>query len=63
MDISAIFALEEMVAQLKEQGVEIVLVISNKKLKERLFDTGLNKLMAEWQIVPSLDKAMSLIRN
>ncbi len=63
MDISAMFALEEMIAGLKEQGVEIVLVLSNRKLKDRLFESGLNKLLPEAQIVSSLDKAIGLIRN
>ena len=63
MDISAMFALEEMIAGLKEQGVEIVLVISNRKLKDRLFESGLNKLLPESKIVSNLDKAIGLIRN
>ena len=63
MDISAVFALEEMVAQLKEKGVHIILVISTRKLKQRVYEAGLNNFMSKDYIVSSLDKAISLIKN
>lgn len=63
MDISAIFALEEMVAQLKDKGVEIMIVISNRKLKKRLLESGLNKLMSDDKVVSSLDKAIKKIKS
>ncbi len=63
MDISAVFALEEMVAQLKDKGIEIMIVLTNRKLRKRVYEAGLNMLMPENHIVASLDKAIDLIKS
>lgn len=50
LDISAIFALEDIILRLQSQDVEIILVIKNEKVLEQLKNHGIVKQIGEKQL-------------
>ena len=58
MDISAVFALEEMILRLKDKGIQVVLLLNNRKLAGKMFRQGLFNVISRKNIAYDEELAM-----
>ncbi len=58
MDISAIFALEDMIYRLKDKSIIVILIVNNKEVKIQLFKLGLLNIIEKQNIFYTEDKAI-----
>ena len=67
LDISAIFALEDIIIRLQAQKVKIILVINNEELKKQLTDHGIISQIGEDKVffteVAAIDFAKECLKN
>lgn len=65
MDISAVFALEDIICRLKDKDTEVLLVLNNEALKNKLSNLGILNILDEENIFydkqVAVDKARELI--
>ena len=57
MDISAVFALEEIILRLKDKKIKVILILNNRKLAGQVLRLGLIKLISKDDIVFEMGKA------
>lgn len=62
-DISAVFALEDMILMIKGSGANVSLVLNNRKLAVTLLRLGLTKFLSKDDIFFMLDKAIEKARK
>lgn len=58
MDISAVFALEDMIVRLQDNGAQISLIFNNKKLAAKVLKLGLDKLITRSDIFFEVESAI-----
>lgn len=63
MDISAVFALEDMVLRLKDHCIDVSLVLNNRKLAGQLLRLGLIKVLSKDNIFFELEKAVEKAKS
>lgn len=63
MDISAIFALEDLVLTLKGKNVRVILIFNNRNVAASTLKLGLRKLITSKDITFSKEEAVSSIQN
>lgn len=63
LDISAAFALEDMIVRLKDGGIKVSLVLNNRKLAGKLLRLGLIKFLKRENIFFDLEKALSVAKT
>ena len=66
-DISAVFALEDIILKLQDKNIKILLVLKNKRLAAKILKMGLEGILAKEYIKFSVNQAVSranfLIQN
>lgn len=63
LDISAVFALEDMVVRLKDNGIKVSLVLNNRHLAGKLLRMGLIKVLSRDNICFDLQTAVNKAKN
>ena len=58
MDISAVFALEDMIVRLQDNGAQISFIFNNKKLAAKVLKLGLDKLITRSDIFFEIESAI-----
>ncbi len=59
MDISAVFALEDIIARLKDRKISVILILNNKRLTAKLVKLGINKFIDRHNIVYNIESAIA----
>ena len=62
-DISAVFALEDMIIKLQDKDVKVVIVLKNKKLGAKLLKMGLEEIITKEELKYSLNSAISRAKD
>ena len=63
MDISAVFALEELVLTLKAKNVRVIIVFNNREIAVSTLRLGLRKLISHKDITFSTEEAINSVQN
>lgn len=58
MDISAAFALEDMIVRTKDRGIKVFLVLNNKRMTKKLKDLGVANVLEKGSIFYDKEKAV-----
>lgn len=58
MDISAVFALEDMIVRLQDSGAKVSLILNSKKLAAKVLKLGLEKLISKSDIFFNVESAI-----
>ena len=59
MDLSAIFAMEDIIKNLNKQGCKTIMILHSKKMKSRLLKMGIGNLIGEENLFLNKDDAIS----
>ena len=63
MDISAVFALEDLVLTLKSKNVKVIIIFNNRNVAASALKLGLRKLISYKDITFSTEQALSSVQN
>lgn len=63
MDISAVFALEDLVLTLKSKNVRVIIIFNNRTVAASTLKLGLRKLIGQKDITFSTDEALNNVQN
>ena len=63
MDISAVFALEEIILRLKDKGIKVILLLNNRKLAGKMLRQGLFNVISRKHIAYDEERALQKASN
>ena len=63
MDISAVFALEDLVLTLKSKNVRVIIIFNNREVAASSLKLGLRKLIGHKDITFSTEEALNNVQN